>query len=158
MAALCQRPDDLIVRLGKRILGHVPLCATEPCTGQEKPERKFMGRFEDTLAKSSWRKAGAWQDFATGECGDLIDLLHERLGSMTRKGTANLFFAARGQNGQSTVSGNAAPALAFRLGCTRMSSTSPLPSTARHNHIFTPLIGTTTSSRCHVSAAAGRSR
>lgn len=33
------------------------------------------------------RKAGSWQDFATGEYGDLIDLLHERLGSVTLKET-----------------------------------------------------------------------
>lgn len=33
------------------------------------------------------RKAGAWQDFATGEYGDLIDLLQERLGSVTLKET-----------------------------------------------------------------------
>ncbi|GGE53233.1 DNA primase [Primorskyibacter flagellatus] len=33
------------------------------------------------------RKAGSWQDFATGEYGDLIDLLQERLGSVTLKET-----------------------------------------------------------------------
>ncbi|KHQ50013.1 DUF7146 domain-containing protein [Mameliella alba] len=33
------------------------------------------------------RKAGSWQDFATGEYGDLIDLLKERLGSVTLKET-----------------------------------------------------------------------
>ena len=33
------------------------------------------------------RKAGSWQDFATGQYGDLIDLLHERLGSVTLKET-----------------------------------------------------------------------
>lgn len=33
------------------------------------------------------RKAGSWQDFATGEYGDLIDLLQERLGPVTLKET-----------------------------------------------------------------------
>lgn len=33
------------------------------------------------------RKAGSWQDFATGQYGDLIDLLQERLGSVTLKET-----------------------------------------------------------------------
>ncbi|GLQ29114.1 DUF7146 domain-containing protein [Sulfitobacter pacificus] len=33
------------------------------------------------------RKAGSWTDYATGEYGDLIDLLHERLGSVTLKET-----------------------------------------------------------------------
>lgn len=33
------------------------------------------------------RKAGSWQDFATGQYGDLIDLLQERLGSVTPKET-----------------------------------------------------------------------
>ena len=33
------------------------------------------------------RKAGSWTDYATGEFGDLIDLLHERLGSPTLKET-----------------------------------------------------------------------
>ena len=33
------------------------------------------------------RKAGSWTDYATGQYGDLIDLLHERLGSVTLKGT-----------------------------------------------------------------------
>ena len=35
------------------------------------------------LQAEGWRKAGSWQDFATGEYGDLIDLLKERLGSVT---------------------------------------------------------------------------
>jgi hypothetical protein len=35
------------------------------------------------LQAQGGRKAGSWQDFATGEYGDLIDLLHERLGSPT---------------------------------------------------------------------------
>jgi hypothetical protein len=39
-----------------------------------------------------------------------------------------------------------------------MSSTSPLLPTARHSQYFCPLIGRTTSSRCHLSAALGRSR
>ena len=33
------------------------------------------------------RKAGSWTDYATGEYGDLIDLLQERLGSVTLKET-----------------------------------------------------------------------
>mgnify|MGYP003113582388 FL=1 len=39
------------------------------------------------LQAESGRKAGSWQDFATGQYGDLIDLLHERLGSVTLKET-----------------------------------------------------------------------
>ena len=39
------------------------------------------------LQAESGRKAGSWQDFATGEFGDLIDLLQERLGSVTLKET-----------------------------------------------------------------------
>ena len=34
-----------------------------------------------------WRKAGSWADYATGQYGDLIDLLQERLGSVTLKET-----------------------------------------------------------------------
>ncbi|MFC6763029.1 hypothetical protein ACFQFQ_31845 [Sulfitobacter porphyrae] len=33
------------------------------------------------------RKAGSWTDYATGEYGDLIDLLQQRLGSVTLKET-----------------------------------------------------------------------
>jgi len=43
------------------------------------------------------RKAGSWTDYATGQYGDLIDLLHERLGSVTLKetlGEARSFFGA----------------------------------------------------------------
>lgn len=47
-------------------------------------------------------------------------------------------------------------ALAFRCGCTRISST--FASTAHHNHCFTPLIGGTTLSRYHLSVAVERSR
>ena len=39
------------------------------------------------LQAQGGRKAGSWQDFATGEYGDLIDLLQERLGSVTLKET-----------------------------------------------------------------------
>ena len=39
------------------------------------------------LQAQGGRKAGAWVDYATGEYGDLIDLLHERLGSVTLKET-----------------------------------------------------------------------
>ena len=39
------------------------------------------------LQAEGGRKAGSWQDFATGQYGDLIDLLHERLGSVTLKET-----------------------------------------------------------------------
>ena len=39
------------------------------------------------LQAQGGRKAGAWVDFATGEYGDLIDLLQERLGSVTLKET-----------------------------------------------------------------------
>lgn len=39
------------------------------------------------LQAQGGRKAGSWQDFATGEYGDLIDLLQERLGSPTLKET-----------------------------------------------------------------------
>ncbi|MCG7630083.1 toprim domain-containing protein [Epibacterium sp. MM17-32] len=39
------------------------------------------------LQAEGGRKAGSWQDFATGEYGDLIDLLQERLGSVTLKET-----------------------------------------------------------------------
>ncbi len=37
------------------------------------------------LQAQGGRKAGSWQDYATGEYGDLIDLLQERLGSVTLK-------------------------------------------------------------------------
>ena len=39
------------------------------------------------LQAQGGRKAGSWTDYATGEYGDLIDLLHERLGSVTLKET-----------------------------------------------------------------------
>ena len=39
------------------------------------------------LQAQGGRKAGSWQDFATGQYGDLIDLLQERLGSVTLKET-----------------------------------------------------------------------
>jgi len=39
------------------------------------------------LQAQGGRKAGSWTDFATGEYGDLIDLLQERLGSATLKET-----------------------------------------------------------------------
>lgn len=39
------------------------------------------------LQAQGGRKAGSWQDFATGEYGDLIDLLQERLGSVSLKET-----------------------------------------------------------------------
>lgn len=39
------------------------------------------------LQAQGGRKAGSWTDYATGENGDLIDLLHERLGSVTLKET-----------------------------------------------------------------------
>jgi hypothetical protein len=39
------------------------------------------------LQAQDGRKAGSWQDFATGEYGDLIDLLHERLGSVSLQET-----------------------------------------------------------------------
>lgn len=39
------------------------------------------------LQAQGGRKAGAWVDYATGEYGDLIDLLHERLGSASLKET-----------------------------------------------------------------------
>ena len=35
------------------------------------------------LQAQGGRKAGSWTDYATGQFGDLIDLLHERLGSCT---------------------------------------------------------------------------
>lgn len=39
------------------------------------------------LQAEGGRKAGSWADYATGEYGDLIDLLQERLGSVTLKET-----------------------------------------------------------------------
>ncbi|NSY40643.1 toprim domain-containing protein [Leisingera sp. ANG59] len=39
------------------------------------------------LQTQGGRKAGSWTDYATGEYGDLIDLLQERLGSVTLKET-----------------------------------------------------------------------
>ena len=39
------------------------------------------------LQAQGGRKAGSWADFATGQYGDLIDLLQERLGSVTLKET-----------------------------------------------------------------------
>ncbi|TNE94807.1 MAG: hypothetical protein EP337_00075 [Rhodobacteraceae bacterium] len=39
------------------------------------------------LQTQDGRKAGSWADFATGQYGDLIDLLRERLGSVTLKET-----------------------------------------------------------------------
>ena len=39
------------------------------------------------LQAEGGRKAGSWTDYATGEYGDLIDLLQERLGSVTLKET-----------------------------------------------------------------------
>jgi len=39
------------------------------------------------LQAQGGRKAGSWTDYATGEYGDLIDLLQERLGSATLKQT-----------------------------------------------------------------------
>lgn len=39
------------------------------------------------LQTEGGRKAGSWVDYATGEYGDLIDLLHERLGSVSLKET-----------------------------------------------------------------------
>ncbi len=39
------------------------------------------------LQAQGGRKAGSWTDYATGEYGDLIDLLRERLGSVTLKET-----------------------------------------------------------------------
>ena len=39
------------------------------------------------LQAQGGRKAGSWTDFATGEYGDLIDLLQERLGSATLQET-----------------------------------------------------------------------
>lgn len=39
------------------------------------------------LQAQGGRKAGTWVDYATGQYGDLIDLLHERLGSVTLKET-----------------------------------------------------------------------
>ncbi|WP_226562300.1 DUF7146 domain-containing protein [Salipiger thiooxidans] len=39
------------------------------------------------LQAEGGRKAGSWTDYATGEYGDLIDLLHEQLGSVTLKET-----------------------------------------------------------------------
>lgn len=39
------------------------------------------------LQAQGGRKAGSWADYATGQYGDLIDLLHERLGSVTLKET-----------------------------------------------------------------------
>ena len=39
------------------------------------------------LQAQGGRKAGSWTDYATGQYGDLIDLLHEQLGSVTLKET-----------------------------------------------------------------------
>tara|TARA_R110002110_G_scaffold289314_5_gene503589 strand:+ start:2440 stop:3486 length:1047 start_codon:yes stop_codon:yes gene_type:complete len=39
------------------------------------------------LQAQGGRKGGTWTDYATGQYGDLIDLLHERLGSVTLKET-----------------------------------------------------------------------
>lgn len=39
------------------------------------------------LQAQDGRKAGSWTDYATGQYGDLIDLLQERLGSVTLKET-----------------------------------------------------------------------
>jgi len=39
------------------------------------------------LQAQGGRKAGSWTDYATGQYGDLIDLLQERLGSVTLKET-----------------------------------------------------------------------
>jgi hypothetical protein len=39
------------------------------------------------LQAQDGRKSGSWTDYATGQYGDLIDLLHERLGSVTLKET-----------------------------------------------------------------------
>ena len=39
------------------------------------------------LQAEGGRKAGSWTDYTTGQYGDLIDLLHERLGSVTLKET-----------------------------------------------------------------------
>tara|TARA_R110000744_G_scaffold100087_1_gene193035 strand:+ start:2150 stop:3196 length:1047 start_codon:yes stop_codon:yes gene_type:complete len=39
------------------------------------------------LQAEGGRKAGSWADYATGQYGDLIDLLQERLGSVTLKET-----------------------------------------------------------------------
>ena len=39
------------------------------------------------LQAEGGRKAGSWTDYATGQYGDLIDLLQERLGSVTLKET-----------------------------------------------------------------------
>ncbi|MAN97758.1 MAG: hypothetical protein CMN16_01500 [Roseovarius sp.] len=49
------------------------------------------------LQADGGRKAGSWQDFATGEFGDLIDLLHERLGSVTLKETLREARSFRGE-------------------------------------------------------------
>ncbi|MBR9840559.1 MAG: hypothetical protein GYB50_22105 [Rhodobacteraceae bacterium] len=68
---------------------------------QQRPEGRKQGNYwqvGDTsgtkgqslairLHAQGGRKAGSWQDFATGQYGDLIDLLHERLGSVTLKET-----------------------------------------------------------------------
>ena len=40
------------------------------------------------------RKAGGWTDYATGEFGDLIDLLHAKLGSRSLRETLHRLFAA----------------------------------------------------------------
>jgi hypothetical protein len=49
-------------------------------------------------------------------------------------------------------------AFAFRRGWTKMSSTLPSASMARHSQYFMPRIVIMTSSTCHLSRGAGRSR
>ena len=56
-----------------------------------------------------------------------------------------------------SLSRNRLAAALFRRDWTRMSSTSPFASTARHSQCVLPLIRMTTSSRCHLSAGRGRS-
>ena len=58
------------------------------------------------LQAQDGRKAGGWIDYATGEFGDLIDLLHAKLGSTSLKETiteANVFL------GNAPISANPAP-------------------------------------------------
>ena len=73
---------------------------------------------------------------------------HERGGTRTR-GTPHRFISFIRKR---------LAACAFLRFCIRISSTSPLESTARQSQCFCPRINMTTSSRCHLPAGVGRSR
>lgn len=95
------------------------------------------------------RKAGGWTDYATGEFGDLIDLLHAKLGSTSLKET---ILEARHFLGNAPISANRAPRRTLKGPAA--SNTSRMVSARRLFAAGGPVLGTTAAAYLHQRSIA----